>query len=373
MIQIKGNIKLYSIILFLPAFILAGCQSNSKKKTTKTLIKELPKEIKTPKGMVWIPGGIFEQGAISKDSYALAHEKPSHKVALDGFFMDITEVTNAQFAQFVKETKYVTIAERQVDWEELKKQLPQGTQKPADSILQPGTMTFMKCHETPSNLEDYSQWWSWTIGANWKHPKGPETSIEGLENHPVVQIAYEDALAYCKWSGRRLPTESEWEYASRSNQDGYIFFWGNNKDELSKYGNTWEGEFPVSNTLIDGFERSAPVKSYQPNSLGLYDMAGNVWEWSSDWYNADYYKEYKEAGDILKNPIGAERPHNPRNPLALEKVIKGGSFLCNASYCASYRISSRMATTADSSLEHLGFRTVATIEMLKETKNKKDK
>jgi sulfatase modifying factor 1 len=142
---------------------------------------------------------------------------------------------------------------------------------------------------------------------------------------------------------------------------------------LSKYGNTWEGEFPVSNTLIDGFERSAPVKSYQPNSLGLYDMAGNVWEWSSDWYNADYYKEYKEAGDILKNPIGAERPHNPRNPLALEKVIKGGSFLCNASYCASYRISSRMATTADSSLEHLGFRTVATIEMLKETKNKKDK
>lgn len=341
--------------------VLFGC--NNKKSpaingNTNTVLRELPKDIKVPKEMVWIPGGSFVQGAVEDDKYALEHERPQHTVTVEGFFMDITEVTNAQFEVFVKSTGYITVAERKVDWEELKKQVPLGTPKPHDSILQPGTMTFIKCHSTLPNLNDYSQWWNWRVGANWKHPKGPDSSIKGLENHPVVQVAYEDAMAYCKWAGKRLPTEAEWEYAARANQEENIFFWGKDNNALKDYANTWEGEFPVTNSLQDGFERSAPVKSYPANAFGLYDIAGNVWEWTSDWYDINYYKTLKESNSHTLNPIGADKAYNPRNPYVEEKVVKGGSFLCNASYCASYRISSRMATSMDSSLEHLGFRTV---------------
>ncbi|MCK0157013.1 formylglycine-generating enzyme family protein [Cellulophaga sp. F20128] len=327
------------------------------------IIKEVPEGVKTPEGMVWIPGGEFEQGAVPQDKMAMDHEKPVHKVAVDGFFMDITEVTNAQFSKFVKETGYLTIAEREIDWEEMKKQVPEGTPKPHDSILQPGSLTFKKTKSTLPNLYDFSQWWHWTIGANWKHPNGPDSSIKGLEDHPVVQIAYEDALAYCNWAGRRLPTESEWEYAASGGKNGTIFFWGDDIKELSKTANSWEGEFPVKNTKADGFENRAPVKSYQPNGYGLYDMAGNVWEWTGDWYNTNYYKE-QSSNSIVKNPSGAATAYNPQNPYVKEKVIKGGSFLCSDSYCASYRISARMASSTDSSAEHTGFRTVATLQMV---------
>lgn len=373
------------VFTFLSAFVfLIGCKEEKKTDTTSedtsqtikkevspqdtTVIKEKPEGIDTPDGMVWIPGAIIEQGAVSQDKMAMEHEKPAHKVAIDGFFMDITEVTNAKFKKFVDETGYKTVAEREIDWEEMKKQLPQGTPKPHDSIMQPGSLTFKKAKTSVPNLYDFSQWWQWTIGANWKHPDGPKSSLVGKENDPVVHIAYEDALAYCEWAGRRLPTEAEWERAAQGNQSESVYFWGDDASGLSNKANTWEGEFPVTNTKADGFDKRAPVKSYPPNDFGLYDMAGNVWEWTNDWYNTDYYTEVAAQNTILKNPKGAESSFNARDPYAKEKVMKGGSFLCNASYCASYRISARMATSLDSSLEHLGFRTVATAHMVKNSK-----
>ena len=344
--------------------VVSDQKKEEKKDTVYSVVINKPEEIEVPKGMVWIPGGEFMQGAVPQDKMAMQHEKPAHKVAVDGFFMDITEVTNAQFSKFVKETEYITVAERAIDWEEMKKQVPAGTPKPHDSILQPGSLTFKKAKTSVPNLFDFSQWWDWTIGANWKHPDGPNSSIKGLENHPVVQICYEDAMAYCNWAGRRLPTEAEWEYAANGGKSGTIFFWGDDMSVLSKNANSWEGEFPVENSKKDGYEKRAPVKSYQPNGYGLYDMAGNVWEWTSDWYNVNYYKE-QSAALLQKNPKGATEAYNPQNVYIEEKVIKGGSFLCSDSYCASYRISARMGSSTDSSAEHTGFRTVVSVKMLK--------
>ncbi|MFS4491372.1 formylglycine-generating enzyme family protein [Maribacter sp. 2308TA10-17] len=338
-------------------------------KSTEVQI-EKPEGINSPVGMVWIPGGIIRKGAVPQDKMAMAHEKPAHKVAVDGFFMDITEVTNLQFEKFVNATGYKTIAERAINWEEMKKQLPAGTPKPHDSIMQPGSLTFKRTKDPVQNFYDFSQWWKWTIGANWKHPNGPNSNIVGKEKEPVVHIAYEDAQAYCKWAERRLPTEAEWEMAAKGNNKTSTYFWGNDETKLAKMSNTWEGQFPVNNTKVDGFESRAPVKSFAPNSLGLYDIAGNVWEWTSDWYNTSYYDEVSKMNQVIVNPMGAERPFNEGDPYAKEKVMKGGSFLCNASYCASYRISARMATSLDSSLEHLGFRTVVTAAMLEKSKEK---
>ncbi|WP_337251713.1 formylglycine-generating enzyme family protein [Maribacter halichondriae] len=290
------------------------------------LLQNIPENIDAPEDMVWIPGAILYQGAVAQDPMAMGHEKPSFEVAVDGFFMDATEVTNAKFKKFVDETGYITIAEREIDWEEMKKQLPEGTPKPHDSIMQPGSLTFKKTKTSVPNLYDFSQWWQWTIGANWKHPDGPGSSIHGKENHPVVHIAYEDALAYCEWSGRRLPTEAEWELAARGGKSNTIFFWGDEKTALGKNANTWEGEFPVENTKNDGYEERAPVKSYPPNTIGLYDMAGNVWEWTSDWYNTNYYNEMSGSDGTPKNPQGANSAFNERDPYAREKVMKGGLF-----------------------------------------------
>lgn len=332
-----------------------------------SILKDLPEGIIVPENMVWVPGGEFVQGAVQNDPLVMSHEKPAHKVAVDGFFMDIHEVTNAQFSAFVKETGYKTIAEREIDWEEMKKQLPEGTPRPHDTILQPGSLVFRKSRTRVQNFYDFSQWWQWSVGANWKHPDGPDSSIEGKDEYPVVHIAFEDARAYCEWAGRRLPTEAEWEYAARGGMEGQVYSWGNNASKLSEMANSWNGEFPVSNDLSDGFEGMAPVKSYPPNEIGLFDMAGNVWEWTGDWYHSNYYQELNNTG-ISVNPPGAATALNASNPYAVEKVIKGGSFLCNASYCASYRVSARMATSTDSSLEHLGFRTVANPDMIRSGK-----
>ncbi|PIB32693.1 formylglycine-generating enzyme family protein [Maribacter sp. 4G9] len=360
-------------------FCLLGCKQDANKnpegpksedipyktsETDKNVLKEKPQNLSAPEGMVWIPGGELKQGAVPQDKMAMQHEKPAIDVLVDGFFMDITEVTNAQFKKFVAETGYITTAERAIDWEELKKQVPEGTEKPHDSVLQPGALTFKKTKTSVPNLYDFSQWWHWTIGADWRHPNGPDSSIEGKDDYPVVQISFEDALAYCEWAGRRLPTEAEWELAARAGKKGTTYFWGDDFSVLQEKANTWEGEFPVTNTKTDGFELRAPVKSYPPNDYGLYDMAGNVWEWTSDWYNTNYYKEVNTTGEVQKNPQGATNPFTPNNPYAKEKVIKGGSFLCSASYCASYRVSARMGSSMDSSLEHTGFRTVASIDML---------
>jgi formylglycine-generating enzyme required for sulfatase activity len=376
--------SLFAFTLFLSLTIVFSCKqkkaqdessitevATQKLEQTQVpvLIIEQPEDVKTPKGMVWISGGEFIQGAGPQDNIAMAHEKPAHKVAVDGFFMDITEVTNDEFKKFIDETGYITQAERKIDWEEMKKQLPEGTPKPHDSIMQPGSLTFNKTQGPVPNLYDFSQWWRWTIGANWKQPNGPSSSIKGKGNHPVVHISYEDALAYCEWAGRRLPTEAEWEKAARGNQEASTYFWGENSSVLSQMANTWEGEFPVMNTQTDGFENRAPVKTYPANEFGLHDMAGNVWEWTSDWYNTNYYKEVATDKELIYNPSGAESPYNERDLYAKEKIMKGGSFLCNASYCASYRISSRMATSMDSSSEHLGLRTVAAVEMVRNMNN----
>tara|TARA_R110002051_G_scaffold273728_2_gene334399 strand:+ start:6735 stop:7868 length:1134 start_codon:yes stop_codon:yes gene_type:complete len=374
----KNRFSILALGILLVALINCNLETKEKKSPETNTVKpnsisevekyailtNKPDGLIAPEGMVWVPGSTFKQGAVASDKMAMDHEKPAISVLVDGFFMDATEVTNRQFAEFIKATGYITIAERGIDWEELKKQVPPGTPKPHDSILQPGSLTFKKSKSPVANLYDFSQWWNWTIGANWQHPNGPESTIKGKENYPVVQIAYEDALAYCEWANRRLPTEAEWELASRAGSYGTIYNWGDESSVLSKKANTWEGDFPVNNSMADGFELRAPVKSYPANAYSLYDMAGNVWEWTSDWYNANYYKEMKVQNTVLINPTGANSPFTPNNPLAKEKVIKGGSFLCSDSYCASYRVSARMGSSMDSSLEHTGFRTVASVGML---------
>jgi sulfatase modifying factor 1 len=256
--SINSLIKL-AVVLCL---VLQSCNNNKSKKTT----------IPQPKieGMVWIPGGLFEMGASGDDSMALPHEKPKHTVLIDGFYMDITEVTNAQFSKFVEATNYITTAERPVDWNLIKQQLPPGTPKPHDSLLKPGSLLFKKTAKSVPNLYDFSQWWTWSNGANWKEPEGKGSSIVGKEQHPVVHISYEDAMSYCQWADRRLPTEAEWEYAARGGKKDNIYSWGNLTNSLSTYVNSWEGEFPVTNTQADGFEKSAPVKTFPPNGYGLY-------------------------------------------------------------------------------------------------------
>ncbi|MGB0177044.1 MAG: formylglycine-generating enzyme family protein, partial [Owenweeksia sp.] len=285
------------------------------------------------------------------------HEKPSHIVKTKGFFIDTAEVTNAQFKAFTYATGYITVAERPIDWNQLKEQLPPGTPRLPDSLLLPGSLVFRKQVSGVHGHHNIWQWWEWKVGADWKHPAGPGSTIEGKDNYPVVHISYEDALAYCKWKGHRLPTEAEWERAAHGKLLSSVFTWGDNAEMLVESANTWQGEFPMYNQADDGFEHTAPVGSYPPNTIGLYDMAGNVWEWTSDWYNHEYYPE--TAGTKLTDPQGATVPYNPQNPYQKEKIIKGGSYLCHESYCASFRISARMAMALDSGSDHLGFRTVA--------------
>lgn len=330
-----------------------------------TSCNRLEKEISftPPNGMVWVEGKSYTKGAKIDDQYSMMREKPSHNVYVDGFFIDITEVTNKQFKKFVAETGYITIAERKINWEEMKKNLPPGTPKPHDSILQPGSLIFNEDVKEVVGMDNYFQWWKWQIGANWRTPKGPGSSIENKENFPVVHIAYEDALAYCQWANRRLPTEAEWESAAQGNFKNAIYTWGDNVDLLDSNANTWQGNFPVVNEGSDGFKMIAPVKSYPANSIGVYDMIGNVWEITDDLFNINYYRELDSSTE-LNNPKGASSCYNPSNPFETQHVMKGGSFLCHDSYCASYRISARMGVSIDSGSDHTGFRTIATVDML---------
>ena len=374
------KLSIYPILLF--SLLLFSCKNEAEKKESQTnenqqsvkqtsaevnkinpedLLKQQPEEIEAPEGMVWVSGVKFTMGATDDDPYALPREKPAHPVAVDGFFIDQTEVTNAQFKKFVGETGYVTVAERPIDWEQMKEQLPPGTPKPPDSVLQPGSLIFRKELKNITNLNDYGQWWEWKRGADWKHPQGPDSDIVGKDNYPVVHVAYEDALAYASWVGRDLPTEAEWEAAAHGKLHGGIYTWGNDESKLNEEANTWQGEFPVKNIPEDGYKYAAPVKSFPPNSLNLYDMAGNVWEFTKDNFNSRYYQDALQQGELL-NPKGSTTYFNEDNPYQKQKVIKGGSFLCNKSYCASYRISSRMGTSMDSGTDHLGFRTVKRIK-----------
>ncbi len=306
-------------------------------------------------GMVRIPGGTFMMGG--NNEQASPDEYPRHKVTVDGFWMDVTEVTNRQFAEFVSETGYITIAEQTPDWEELKKELPPGTPKPDESLLVPASLVFVPS-DRPVPLNDYSQWWTWEKGASWRQPHGPGSGIEGMDDFPVVHISYYDALAYCEWAGKRLPTEAEWEWAARGGLVDNIYPWGNEPVNAGRpKTNSWEGSFPYDNTEKDGHFFVAPVRSYDPNGYGLYDMAGNAWEWCSDWYRADYYQMVNRPEGIV-NPKGPADSYDPDEPYAHKRVIRGGSFLCNDAYCSGYRNARRMKTTPDSGMEHLGFRCV---------------
>ena len=316
-----------------------------------------------PEGMVWVEGKLYTKGAKKNDGFAMMREKPSHEVYIDGFYIDITEVTNNQFQKFVDETGYLTIAERKIDWDEMKKSLPPGTPKPHDSILQPGSLIFNHNLKKVNNMDNYFQWWRWQTGANWKSPKGPGSSIENKGNYPVVHIAYEDAKAYCEWANRRLPTEAEWESAAQGNYNNAIFPWGDDLNLLNSNANTWQGNFPINNESIDGFDMISPVKSFPANSIGVFDMIGNVWEITDDLFNVNYYSEISKKTELI-NLKGANSCYNPSNPYEIQYVMKGGSFLCHDSYCASYRISARMGVSVGSGSDHTGFRTVATPEML---------
>lgn len=246
----------------------------------------------------------------------------------------------------------------------MKKQLPPNTPKPHDSILKPGSLVFNKNVNAVVNMNNYGQWWTWKVVANWKHPQGPNSDIIGKEDYPVVHITLEDALTYCKWANRRLPTEAEWESAAQGKNTDAIFTWGKGERDLNSRANTWQAVFPIKNISKDGFEFISPVKSYPPNSIGLYDVVGNVWELTSDLFNVNYYKQLENRKPLL-NPKGAKKSFSSQNPYQIEYIIKGGSFLCHESYCASFRISARMGVTADSASDHTGFRTVTTFDMIK--------
>ena len=312
----------------------------------------------TPPGMVWIPGGEFTMGALDSDQMAYNVEKPSHKVRVSGFWMDATEVTNYQFAEFVKATAYRTLAEQDVDWDELKKQLPPGTPKPPAEQLKAGSMVFSP-PDRPVPLDNFRRWWSWVPGANWRHPEGPDSGIKGRENHPVVHVSWEDATAYAKWAGKSLPTEAQWEFAARGGLKGATFTWGNSSfSHKQPQANIWQGVFPFQNTKKDGYLRTAPVKSFPANGYGLFDMSGNVWEWCADWWRVDLYRDRAEKGTPVENPIGPPKPFDPRSPHEKKRVTRGGSFLCSDDYCSAYRPSGRRGTAYDTGMSHIGFRTV---------------
>jgi len=309
--------------------------------------------------MKFIPGGSFMMGAVGE--LALEREYPKHPVKVDGFYMDTHEVTNADWKKFVAATGYKTVAERPVDWEELKKQLPPGTPKPAEELLQPGSLVFTP---TPgiTDLSNFAQWWAWVNFADWQHPNGPASSIEGKDDHPVVHIALADAQAYAKWAGKRLPTEAEWEWAARGGLDNPIYPWGDcNVNDTPYKANFFQGSFPSTNTVSDKYRSTAPIGSFDANGYGLFDMAGNVWEITSDWFDENYYKTLSTV-DTIMNPTGAHKSFYSGAPYAQHTVIKGGSFLCNDSYCASYRVSSRMQLEIDAAMNHVGFRCVLDIE-----------
>jgi formylglycine-generating enzyme required for sulfatase activity len=310
----------------------------------------------SPAGMVWIPAGTFQMGADNKE--ARQDEFPKHKVSVDGFWMDEHEVTNTQFAEFVKVTGYITTAERKPEWEEIKKQLPPGTPKPADDVLVASSLVFTAPAQ-PVALNNVAQWWTWVAGADWRHPEGPGSNITGKEQHPVVHVSWDDAVAYAKWAGKRLPTEAEWEWAARGGVENAVYPWGNEGVETGTFkANTWQGHFPDHNTVKDQFYSTAPVKSFKANNFGLYDMAGNVWEWCSDFYRADYYQTANRPEGI-KNPKGPTQSFDPEEPTVPKRVQRGGSYLCHDSYCSSYRNSARMKSSPDNGLSHTGFRCVS--------------
>lgn len=325
-----------------------------------TIVNSVAPVEAAPQGMKWIPGGEFSMGS-NEDSESLCSQPgvtrdavPIHRVYVDAFWIDATEVTNEQFAAFVDATGYVTVAEQKPTLEEFPGAPPEN--------LVAGSTVFAATAE-PVPLNNYFQWWRYIAGANWRHPTGPDSSIEGRENYPVVQIAYEDAEAYAKWAGKRLPTEAEWEFAARGGIAGQLYAWGNELQPGGKFvANIYQGQFPVENcdTAEDGFIGIAPVAQYPANRYGLYDVGGNVWEWTSDWYRADYYETLASEGKVSRNPKGPDSPLDPAEPTEKKRVHRGGSFLCTDLYCTRYMVGTRGKGEVRTASNHVGFRCVKT-------------
>ena len=338
------------------ASALSSCSDRAPTSSTPATAPAAP-TADQPASMVWVPGGEFTMGcdrqyaSLCQMPGLTSDTAPLQRVRVGGFWMDATEVTNAQFAAFVEATGYVTVAERTPTKEEFPDALPEN--------LVAGSIVFNPPPDAV-DLGDYFQWWAWTPGANWRHPLGPASTIDGKDDYPVVHIAYPDAQAYAAWAGKRLPTEAEWEFAARGGLDQKLFAWG---DELTPSGtfmaNTFQGQFPMGDTGADGFKGIAPVQKYQPNSFGLYDVTGNVWEWCSDWYRPDTYALRATDGDsVIVNPKGPADSFDPAEPGVQKRVHRGGSFLCSDQYCSRYIMGTRGKGEPSTGTNHLGFRCV---------------
>lgn len=307
-----------------------------------------------PSEQILIAGGKFKMG--SEDHYP--DEGPVRTAAVDSFWIDSTPVSNNDFARFMDDTGHVTLAETAPRAEDYPEALPDD--------LAPGSLVF-NMTEGPVRLDDYRQWWSWIVGADWRHPTGPDSNLDGLGNHPVVHVGYDDANAYARWTGMELPTEAEWEFAARGGLDGAEFVWGQSdaQDTPEPKANTWQGRFPYENTPVDGWKRTSPVGSYEPNAYGLYDMAGNVWEWTSDWYQdrSRLPQQVSCCAPEGRRTSTREESYDPTQPAAKipRKVIKGGSHLCTLQYCFRYRPAARQPQTLDTSTSHIGFRCIKRI------------
>ena len=317
-----------------------------------------------PEGMAWVPGGEFLMGSDSK--LAQANEKPAHKARVKGFWMDRQHVTNAQFRAFVQATGYKSTAELPPDWETIKVQVPPGTPRPPASALVPGAMVFVG---TPAVVDysDFSRWWRYVPGADWRHPQGPGSNIEGKDDHPVVQVSYADALAYAQWAGKRLPTEAEWEFAARGGLEQATYAWGEEfTPGKQQMANVWQGQqqrqFPVVSAKAGGAIGTSAAGTFPANGYGLYDMTGNAWQWVADWYRADQFQREAATSKLADDPRGPQDSFDPSEPgvpvNAPKRVTRGGSFLCNEDYCMSYRPSARRGTDPYTSMSHLGFRLV---------------
>lgn len=297
--------------------------------------------------MVWISGGTFLMG--SDRHYP--EEGPVRRVTVDGFWMDRGPVVNAAFRRFVEATGYVTFAERPPD--------PSVYVDAAPALLVPGSAVFFKMSRRPA-VDDCSQWWQYVPGACWRHPEGPDSSIDDRDDHPAVHLAYEDAEAYAKWANRDLPTEAEWEFAARGGLEGCAYAWGNEPTPDGRVlANTWQGEFPWQNLMLDGFERTSPVGAFPANGFGLFDVCGNVWEWTRDWFSMR--AEPARPCCTPQNPKGGTRSESIDANATVRiprKVLKGGSFLCAPNYCLRYRPAARIPETIDTTTCHVGFRCV---------------
>lgn len=322
-----------------------------------TILNNAPAPYKTPGGMVWIRGGEFSMGSEDPTGAASCggHEhmpdaRPVHRVYVDGFWMDKTEVTNAQFQKFVKATGYRTIAEIAPTAEEF-------PTAPAENLVA-GSTVFTPTTK-PVKLDNIFQWWRYQRGADWRHPEGPQSNIKGKSHYPVVHIAYPDALAFAKWAGKRLPTEAEWEFAARGGKAGDLYSWGNELKPKGKWmANIYQGTFPVKDDGADGFIGIAPTGRFPANAFGLHDMAGNVWEWCSDWYRPDYYAKLSATNAVARNPEGPPDSFDPAEPEAKKRVHRGGSFLCTDQYCTRYMVGTRGKGDFSTGSNHLGFRCV---------------